>query len=132
MSIQFDDLFKKAWEEDAFSELETDGVYYQSCSISIIITYIKFCSHNRNCHEDHSAGSESPKAEVEPKAKASKSNEAQKGLETDITVLDEILSSAKTAILTEEEITGNSNKQLQKEVRKWILNLEISFSLSST
>ncbi|EOA26057.1 hypothetical protein CARUB_v10019475mg [Capsella rubella] len=85
LSIQFDDLFKKAWEEDAFSELERD------------------------------AESESPKAEAEPQAKATKSNEASKGIETDATVLDEILSSAKTAILTEEAITGNSDKQLRKE-----------------
>ncbi|KAL1222056.1 DExH-box ATP-dependent RNA helicase DExH11 [Cardamine amara subsp. amara] len=88
LSIQFDDLFKKAWEEDSFPELEID---------------------------DHPAGSESPKAEAEPEAKVSKSDEASKGLETDITVLDEILSSAKTAILTEEAITGNSDKELRKE-----------------
>ncbi|KAG7564740.1 ATP-dependent RNA helicase Ski2 C-terminal [Arabidopsis suecica] len=88
LSIQFDDLFKKAWEEDTFSELERD---------------------------DHTAGSESPKAEAEPEAKASISNEVSKGLETDITVLDEILSSAKTAILTDEAVTGNSDKQLRKE-----------------
>lgn len=40
LSIQFDDLFKKAWEEDDFSELERDGVFNHSCSISIIVTYI--------------------------------------------------------------------------------------------
>jgi antiviral helicase SKI2 len=88
LSIQFDDLFKKAWEEDTFSELEGD---------------------------DHTAGSESPKAEAEPDAKASISNEVSKGLETDVTVLDEILSSAKTAIMSEEAVTGSSDKQLRKE-----------------
>lgn len=89
-----------------------------------------FFSDNQNCHEVHIDGSESPKAEAEPKAKASKSNELSKGLETDVTVLDEILSSAKTAILTEEAVTGNSDKQLRKEVRMRILHFEISFSLS--
>jgi antiviral helicase SKI2 len=98
LSIQFDDLFKKAWEEDTFSELEGD---------------------------DHTAGSESPKAEAEPDAKASISNEVSKGLETDVTVLDEILSSAKTAIMSEEAVTGSSDKQLRKEVRTWILHFEI-------
>uniref|UniRef100_A0A1J3FE68 Helicase SKI2W n=1 Tax=Noccaea caerulescens TaxID=107243 RepID=A0A1J3FE68_NOCCA len=86
LSIQFDDLFKSVLEEDAFSELEGD---------------------------DRSAGSESPKAE--PKPEVSKSSEPTKGAETDTTVLDEILSSAKTAILAEEGITGNNDKQLRKE-----------------
>lgn len=27
LSVQFDDLFKKAWEEDAVGEQEEDGIY---------------------------------------------------------------------------------------------------------
>ncbi|XP_024013505.1 DExH-box ATP-dependent RNA helicase DExH11 isoform X2 [Eutrema salsugineum] len=88
LSIQFDDLFKTVLEEDAFSELEGD---------------------------DRSAGSESPKAEAEAEPEPEPEPKASKGTETDVTVLDEILSSAKTAILAEEAITGNSDKQLRKE-----------------
>lgn len=93
---------------------------------------LDFFSDNENCYEDRSAGSESPKAEAEPEPEASKGRETIKGTETDITVLDEILSSAKTAILSDEAITGNSGKQLRKEVTKRILHLDISFSLPST
>ncbi|KAJ0248349.1 DExH-box ATP-dependent RNA helicase DExH11 [Hirschfeldia incana] len=88
LSIQFDDLFKGVLEEDTVFEHEGD---------------------------DRSAGSESPKAEAEPEPEASKGRETIKGTETDVTVLDEILSSAKTAILSDEAISGNSGKQLRKE-----------------
>ncbi|XP_010541438.1 PREDICTED: DExH-box ATP-dependent RNA helicase DExH11 isoform X2 [Tarenaya hassleriana] len=86
LSIQFDDLFNKAWEEDTFSELERDG-------------------------------SESPKAasEADAQTETNKINVASKETETELSVLDEILSSAKTGMLSQEEVTHSRDKQKQKE-----------------
>lgn len=36
LSVQFDDLFKKAWEEDAVEELTRDGEFRSLCSYWIL------------------------------------------------------------------------------------------------